>query len=74
MMNGSKIKVYYTVNMNNMIILNKIKSKDEVYKSIHVETEDDFVRFPPEFLNTIEIPGLLPHRLILKKGFVVILL
>lgn len=64
-----------TVDLNNSIIMNKIKSEEKVYKSNDVVTEnDDTIRFPTEFLNSIELPGLPPHRLTLKKGVVVMLL
>ncbi|XP_069968843.1 uncharacterized protein [Bactrocera oleae] len=46
-----------------------------IYKSVDSATnQDDVVNYPPEFLNSLDLPGLPPHNLQLKVGSVVIML
>lgn len=45
------------------------------YKSVDtVINQDDIVNYPTEFLNSLELPGLPPHNLLLKVGSVIIML
>ncbi|XP_055904221.1 uncharacterized protein LOC129940020 [Eupeodes corollae] len=45
------------------------------FKSVDtVMNQDDVVKYPMEFLNSLELPGLPPHNLQLKVGSVVIML
>jgi ATP-dependent DNA helicase PIF1 len=45
------------------------------YKSINTVLDaDEFVNFPPEFLNSLDSAGLPPHRLLLKVESPIILL
>jgi ATP-dependent DNA helicase PIF1 len=45
------------------------------YKSIDsVANQDDVVNYSTEFLNSLELPGLLSHNLQLKIGSVIIML
>ena len=63
------------VNEMNFQIQNKITGELMVYKSIDsVINQDDDVRYPTEFLNSLELPGLPPHNLQLKIGSVIIML
>ncbi|KAJ0169385.1 hypothetical protein K1T71_014972 [Dendrolimus kikuchii] len=46
-----------------------------VFYSIDCATnQDDVVNYPPEFLNSLDLPGLPPHNLQLKVGSIVIML
>lgn len=45
------------------------------FKSLDTITNpDEAVNYPPEFLNSLELPGLPPHNLQLKVGSVIIML
>ena len=57
----------------NNYIIQKIPGEQIDFMSID-STEDGSTEFTPEFLNTIEISGLPPHLLKIKKGAMVILL
>jgi hypothetical protein len=57
----------------NNYIIQKIPGEETVFKSID-STEEESPDYTPEFLNTIEISGLPPHLLKIKKGAMVILL
>lgn len=47
----------------------------KTYKSVDTATnEDDVVNYPPEFSNSLDLPGLPPHNVQLKVGSVVIML
>ena len=50
-----------------------LPGEEKVYKSCDI-TDDYSLEFPSEFLNTINLPGMPPHKLILKKGMPVMLL
>lgn len=56
------------VNEINYQIQNKIAYQLMTYKSIDSVTNQDDVNYPTEFLNSLELPGLLPHKLQLKIG------
>ncbi|CAH1106652.1 unnamed protein product [Psylliodes chrysocephalus] len=46
-----------------------------IYTSVDSATNQDYVvNCPPEFLNSLDLPGLPPHNLQLKVGSVVIML
>jgi hypothetical protein len=57
----------------NNYIIQKIPGEERVFKSID-NTEEESPDYTPEFLNTIELSGLPPHLLKIKKGSMVILL
>ncbi|CAB3243003.1 unnamed protein product [Arctia plantaginis] len=59
----------------NYIIQNKIIETMHSFKSIDcVTNEDEATNYPIEFLNSLDVPGLLPQNLRLKVGSVVIML
>ena len=60
----------------NKKLLEKIPTTGEyVYKSIDSVTDiANAVQYPPEFLNTIDLPGIPPHKLHLKPGLPIMLL
>lgn len=63
------------VNEINFKIQNMISSESVRFKSIDtVVDENDAVNYPTEFLNSLDIPGLPPHLLLLKIGLYVILI
>ncbi|GFY31477.1 ATP-dependent DNA helicase [Trichonephila clavipes] len=63
------------VNTINFTIQNGIPSETTTYKSIDtVENQDEVVNYPTEFLNSLDLPGMPPHVLILKIGVPIILL
>ncbi|CAI6346155.1 unnamed protein product [Macrosiphum euphorbiae] len=63
------------VNAINFRIQNKVPGELKTYKSIDIVTsQDEEVNYPPEFLNSLDLPGMPPHVLSLKIGVPVILL
>lgn len=63
------------VNSMNFNILNRIAGNTVTYTSIDTATnQDDVVNYPIEFLNSLDIPGIPPHRLELKVEVPIILL
>ena len=68
----------------NQILINKLAGEETVYKSadsllIKKKSQDDGdisneLKFPPEYLNSISLPSLPPHRLVLKPGTPVMLM
>lgn len=59
----------------NFVIQNQIAGLLHSFKSIDsVTNEDEATNYPPEFLNSLDVPGLPPHHLQLKVGSVVIML
>ncbi|KAK0412978.1 hypothetical protein QR680_006519 [Steinernema hermaphroditum] len=62
--------------MLNDTILKSLEGREVEYISFDraQSHDDENVKFPQEFLNSIEDPGLPPHRLILKQNCVVMLL
>ncbi|CAG9837643.1 unnamed protein product [Diabrotica balteata] len=63
------------VNELNFKIQEQITGELRIYKSIDSATnQDDVVNYPPEFLNSLDLPGLPLHNLQLKVGSVVIML
>ncbi|XP_036343195.1 uncharacterized protein LOC118752408 [Rhagoletis pomonella] len=63
------------VNEINASILTQIPGEVVTYKSIDsITNPDDVVNYPIEFLNSLDLPGLPPHRLQLKVGAVIIML
>ncbi|KAL4153788.1 hypothetical protein QTP88_001621 [Uroleucon formosanum] len=63
------------VNELNFKIQEQITGESRIYKSVDSATnQDDVVNYPPEFLNSLDLPGLPPHNLQLKVGSVVIML
>ena len=63
------------VNAINFKIQNGIPGEATTYKSIDtVMNQDEVVNYPTEFLNSLDLPGIPPHILILKIGVPIILL
>ncbi|XP_049826254.1 uncharacterized protein LOC126266393 [Aethina tumida] len=63
------------VNELNFKIQELITGESRIYKSVDSATnQDDVVNYPPEFLNSLDLPGLPPHNLQLKVGSVIIML
>ena len=63
------------VNKLNEDILNSLQGENIEYKSIdNMCDPDNAINYPMEFLNSFEISGLPPHKLILKTGVPVMLL
>ncbi|KAJ8895238.1 hypothetical protein PR048_000563 [Dryococelus australis] len=62
------------VNELNFKIQNEIAGELRTYKSVDSATNQDDVNCPPEFLNSLDLPGLPPHNLQLKVGSVIIML
>ena len=57
----------------NDYLTDKFPGMERVYKSC--DSTDDFNQeFQSEFINTLNLPGMPPHKLILKKGMSVMLL
>ncbi|KAJ8896515.1 hypothetical protein PR048_001859, partial [Dryococelus australis] len=56
------------VNELNFKIQNEIAGELRTYKSVDSATNQDDVNYPPEFLNSLVLPGLPPHNLQLKVG------
>lgn len=68
---AKNIDVYST----NSTILDKIPGMSQEYKSIDtVMQTEDVVNYPVEFLNSLDLPGLPPHKLNLKIGVPIVLL
>ena len=64
-----------SVNNINTAILNVIPGEMTVYTSIDTVVDvDDSVNYPTEFLNSLEPPGMPPHKLQLKVGVPIMLL
>ncbi|XP_046666559.1 ATP-dependent DNA helicase pif1-like [Homalodisca vitripennis] len=63
------------VNTINFNIQNGIPGETTIYKSIDtVVNQDEVINYPTEFLNSLDLPGMPPHVLILKIGVPIILL
>ncbi|GFX68474.1 uncharacterized protein TNCV_2004881 [Trichonephila clavipes] len=63
------------VSVLNERMLDKIHGESQTYLSINtVCNPDEAVNYPTEFLNSISVPGLPPHKLELKIGVPFILL
>ncbi|KAJ8874130.1 hypothetical protein PR048_024972 [Dryococelus australis] len=62
------------VNELNFEIQNEIAGELRTYKSVDSATNQDDVNYSPEFLNSLDLPGLPPHNLQLKVGSVIIML
>jgi ATP-dependent DNA helicase PIF1 len=59
----------------NVGIQNQIPGLLQLFKSVDkVVNEDEATNYPTEFLNSLDLPGLPPHNLVLKVGSVVIML
>ena len=64
-----------TVNHINASLIHQFPGDVITYRSVDSTISDDeAVHFPTEFLNSIELSGLPPHELTLKKGCPIILL
>jgi ATP-dependent DNA helicase PIF1 len=63
------------VNEINQKLLEMIPGESKTYTAVNnvIDTEEA-VHFPPEFLNSLDIPGLPPHNLLLKIGAPIMLL
>ena len=56
-------------------IQNHIPGEIQTYKLIDTMlNREEAVNYPTEFLNSLGLPGMPPHNLILKKGVPIILL
>jgi hypothetical protein len=62
------------VNENNFQIQNKIAGELMTYKSIDFITNQDGIKYPTQFLNSVELPRLPPHNLQLTIGSVIIMM
>jgi hypothetical protein len=63
------------VNAINLQVQQHLPGDTSTYSSVDTVVEvDDAVHYPVEFLNSLEPPGLPPHRLVLKVGAPIILL
>lgn len=63
------------VNSINSELLSKIPCNSKTYFSIdNMIDTDQSVKYPIEFLNTIEHSGLAPHKLELKVGSLIMIL
>jgi hypothetical protein len=61
----------------NLAVLSKLPSEEHIYYSSDSVKSDDpneHLKFPTEFLNSIEISGIPRHKLILKVGAIVMLM
>ena len=58
----------------NNILLDKLPGNKMIYKSCDTVNQSEAHMYPTEFLNTIELQGIPPHKLELKPGAVIILL
>ncbi len=59
----------------NDILLEKLSGEEQVYLSCDkVRNEEEAHRFPTEFLNSISLPSIPPHKLTLKLGAPIMLL
>ena len=59
----------------NLECLQKLPSEETIISSIDTTiNEDDTLRYPPEYINSLQASGMPPHRLCLKKGCIVMLL
>ncbi|UYV79262.1 hypothetical protein LAZ67_17001830 [Cordylochernes scorpioides] len=59
----------------NNTILNSIPGESKIYRSIDTMVDpDEFVSYPPEFLNSLELSGTPSHKIVLKVGVPVILI
>ena len=58
----------------NKILLDKLPGNEMIYKSCDSVNQSEAHMYPTEFLNTIELQGIPPHKLELKQGAVIILL
>lgn len=63
------------VDDTNLKIQSLINGELHSYKSIDsIVDPDDVVNYPIEFLNSLDLPGMPPHNLLLKVGSVIIML
>lgn len=58
----------------NWDLLNKFPGDMKIYKSVDAVKDEDAVHYSSEFLNTLEPPGMPPHRLALKVGIPIMVL
>jgi len=59
----------------NFTIQSKIAGELRSYKSVDSTTdENEAVNYPTEFLNSLDVPGTLPHNLQVKVGSIIIML
>jgi len=64
----------YDVNTINTTILNEISGDMTTYQSIDtVMNQDEVVKYPIEFLNSLNLPGRQPYILTLKFDILIIL-
>ncbi len=59
----------------NDILLNKLTGQQKVYLSCDkVRNDEEAHKFPTEFLNSISLPSMPPHKLVLKPGAPIMLI
>lgn len=65
-----------TMEMNNLIISKLMGESKTYYSSDSIISEDpnDVINYPPEFLHELTPSGMPPHKLLLKKGVIIMLL
>ena len=64
-----------TVDGVNRVLLQKLPGEESAFLSNDtVDNDDEAVNFPTEFLNSLNPPGIPPHKLVLKTGAPVMLL
>lgn len=63
------------VHIINDQLLDEIPGEEQIYTSLDSTVDNDHaVQYPTEFLNSLQLPGMPPHKLKLKSGCPIVLL